>query len=104
MTKARVEKHIEYVYKIGDIIDDNAFGGHLVTEELRKRHVERIKNRWKDTINCKTMLYFEMKHDENHCPPYFIEYSQKPNPYYGWTEEQLEIREYGTNKKVKFKW
>ena len=97
-------KYIEYVYKIGDVIDDNAFGGTLVTEEVRKQHIERIKERWRESIRCPLMLFSEMKHDESHEPPYYLHYSTKPNPYYGWTEKQLEIREYGTNKHIKFKW
>lgn len=97
-------KHIEYVYKIGDVIDCNAFGGTLVTEEVRERHIDRIKEQWRETIRCPLMLFSEMKHDESHNPPYFMEFSKKPNPYYGWCEKQLEIREYGTNKRIKFKW
>ena len=98
------DKHIEYVYKIGEVIDDNAFGGTLVTEEVRERHIDRIKEQWRETIRCPLMLFSEMKHDESHNPPYFMEFSKKPNPYYGWSEKQLEIREYGTNKRVKFRW
>jgi hypothetical protein len=43
-----------------------------------------------------------MKFNEQNIP--IVEYIKKPNKYYGWKKEQLEIRERGTNKRVKFRW
>jgi hypothetical protein len=96
------DKHIEYVFQIGDVNDCNAFGGTVVTEEIRQRDIERIKRHWLEVINCQLMLYPEMKFNEQHIP--IVEYVKKPNKYYGWKKEQLEIIERGTNKRVKFRW
>ena len=85
------EKHIVYVRKVGDHVDDNAFGGHYVTKESQARMIQEIKEGWKRAIKCPKQLVSKCVLADDDIPYPHMVYSVEDNPYFGWSEKQLKI-------------
>ena len=88
-----MEKRIVYIPKVGDHIDDNAFGGHYVTEESQARIIKSIKERWNRDIKCPKQFNSRCVEGNGDIPYPHMEYFITDNPYFGWEERQLEIIE-----------
>ena len=72
--------------KIGTYID-GGIGGFYVTKDYQKRKIQEAKDAWKRDIQCQKSLVSETVLE----PLPHFEYSYEDNPYYGSSENELEI-------------
>lgn len=85
-----MERYIVKIPKVGTLIN-NGIGDCYLEQWQQDLRIKRAKQSWKNTISCPKRLVVETKYDENHYPPYYLDYHLEDNPYYGWKEKQLKI-------------
>ena len=90
-----MEKHTVYIPKVGTHVDNNAFGGHYVTKFEQDMMVLDAVESWKRTIKYPKRLETEIGMSDGtdgfEPQPKLIT-KVVANPYFGWKEEQLEIK------------